>query len=369
MDSSVAQSDKQKRKIYFAKITLTVNLTLNLVFFEPSTVYRFKGNSKMLLTRDLAASISGYISIVFWLIVFIPQLEENFKRKSGDGISLPFLITWLVGDFFSLAGVIMERLMFTMFLLALWYTISDLGLIWQVIYYKHCITTKIKHEELDEAISLLPQSVLKQRRSSVEATVLSKPDTNSPEKTTASATKNLQNLEEPFVSRTDSSFEEGTSYYDNDENIYNDNFANQPKIKPMCLNTGMFAILIVVTLISCYGYEAAITQPIDKTKGSENTINVLPQIFGWLSAILYIGSRIPQLVKNYKDQSTEGLSVGMFVCAVFGNIFYTMSIFLKSTERIYIIRNLSWIIGSAGTIIFDIMIFLQFYAYNRRKVD
>jgi uncharacterized protein with PQ loop repeat len=44
---------------------------------------------------------------------------------------------------------------------------------------------------------------------------------------------------------------------------------------------------------------------------------------GWLSALLYVGSRIPQLVKNYKNRSTEGLSIGMFLCAVMGNIFYT----------------------------------------------
>lgn len=42
------------------------------------------------------------------------QLQENYNRQNGDGLSLTFLIIWLAGDIFNLAGIIMERLMFTM---------------------------------------------------------------------------------------------------------------------------------------------------------------------------------------------------------------------------------------------------------------
>lgn len=42
------------------------------------------------------------------------QLKENYKRQNGDGLSLTFLIIWLAGDLFNLAGIIMEKLMVTM---------------------------------------------------------------------------------------------------------------------------------------------------------------------------------------------------------------------------------------------------------------
>ncbi|RCH77902.1 PQ loop repeat-containing protein 2, partial [Rhizopus azygosporus] len=58
---------------------------------------------------------------------------------------------------------------------------------------------------------------------------------------------------------------------------------------------------------------------------------------------------------NYKNQSTEGLSIGMFLCAVMGNIFYTASIFLKSNDIDYIWKNMSWIVGSVGTLLFDFL--------------
>ncbi|KAF9409955.1 hypothetical protein BGZ76_005585, partial [Entomortierella beljakovae] len=85
---------------------------------------------------------------------------------------------------------------------------------------------------------------------------------------------------------------------------------------------------------------------------------------GWGSAILYLGSRLPQIYKNWKVQSCEGLSILMFVFSVLGNIFYVASIFFNSMDRDYLIRNMPWWIGSGGTLIFDFVIFGQFYIYR-----
>jgi hypothetical protein len=75
--------------------------------------------------------------------------------------------------------------------------------------------------------------------------------------------------------------------------------------------------ILLVTVVSCYTYYNV------HQKHDTNYVSWLPQIMGWSSAVLYIGSRVPQLLKNYYNQSTEGLSIGMFLCAVMGNIFYT----------------------------------------------
>jgi PQ loop repeat protein len=40
------------------------------------------------------------------------------------------------------------------------------------------------------------------------------------------------------------------------------------------------------------------------------------QALGWISAALYVLSRIPQLLDNFKRKSTEGLSIIMFIMAV-----------------------------------------------------
>lgn len=114
------------------------------------------------------------------------------------------------------------------------------------------------------------------------------------------------------------------------------------------------------------------------------------QIFGYLCAAFYLGSRFPQIFLNYRRKSTEGVSILFFLFACVGNLTYVMSIFayepgcarLESyggVERVcesgelargygqYILVNTSWIIGSAGTLILDLMIFGQFWIYRDRK--
>jgi hypothetical protein len=38
----------------------------------------------------------------------------NYKRKSGESLSLPFLYIWLAGDFLNVAGATMDNLLLTM---------------------------------------------------------------------------------------------------------------------------------------------------------------------------------------------------------------------------------------------------------------
>ncbi|KNC81060.1 hypothetical protein SARC_06602 [Sphaeroforma arctica JP610] len=87
-------------------------------------------------------------------------------------------------------------------------------------------------------------------------------------------------------------------------------------------------------------------------------------VLGWASSVLYVVSRIPQLYKNYVRKSCEGLSVWMFFFGVIGNLTYSLSIFVKSTEADYLLNSLPYIIGSIGTLGFDLTIFLQFFLYN-----
>jgi uncharacterized protein with PQ loop repeat len=44
----------------------------------------------------------------------LSQFIENYKRKSGESLSMTFLVIWLAGDIFNLLGVIMQNLLITM---------------------------------------------------------------------------------------------------------------------------------------------------------------------------------------------------------------------------------------------------------------
>lgn len=108
--------------------------------------------------------------------------------------------------------------------------------------------------------------------------------------------------------------------------------------------------------------------------------NITGQIFGYLCAVLYLGSRVPQLLLNYRRKSVDGISALFFLFACIGNLTFVLSIFAfnpvcrhkhcragEASEIYgrYILVNLSWIIGSLGTLFLDFGVFAQFFIYRK----
>jgi len=50
-----------------------------------------------------------------------------------------------------------------------------------------------------------------------------------------------------------------------------------------------------------------------------------------------------------------------------GNLTYTTGILLYSTEYNYLIAKLPWLLGSAGTFVFDFTLIGQFFYYKKTK--
>jgi solute carrier family 66 (lysosomal lysine-arginine transporter), member 1 len=78
-----------------------------------------------------------------------------------------------------------------------------------------------------------------------------------------------------------------------------------------------------------------------------------PKVLGYLSAVLYLSARIPQIWHNYKLKSTEGLSLLFFMFSTLGNVSFAASILFATTNMDYLMLNVPWLIGSAGTVFFD----------------
>ena len=53
------------------------------------------------------------------------------------------------------------------------------------------------------------------------------------------------------------------------------------------------------------------------------------QALGWVMTVTYLGARVPQLVKNVRRGTAQGLSTFMFLFLVFGSITYVLSIFVR----------------------------------------
>lgn len=64
-----------------------------------------------------------------------------------------------------------------------------------------------------------------------------------------------------------------------------------------------------------------------------------------------------------------GLSLLFFILSVMGNLTYGAGILCHSTERNYVIKNVPWLIGSLGTMVEDVTIFVQFHLYRNTESE
>lgn len=158
--------------------------------------------------------------------------------------------------------------------------------------------------------------------------------------------------------------------------------------------------LTAVALVCAAGVMGWFVSPAAKSSSPDPeplTMDVLGQVFGYFCAVLYLGSRLPQLLLNYRRKSTDGVSLLFFLFACIGNLTYVLSILAYSPichggspEEVmghhrhrahcrpgevaalygrYVLVNLSWLVGSAGTLLLDMAIFTQFFLYHDGKDD
>lgn len=85
---------------------------------------------------EAISGIFGAISIACWVVVFSPQIIQNFRQKNADGLSLHFIIIWLIGDIFNIIGSILQKVLTSMIILAVYYTIADIALLCQMFFYR-----------------------------------------------------------------------------------------------------------------------------------------------------------------------------------------------------------------------------------------
>lgn len=242
----------------------------------------------------------------------MPQLIEQWRLKSADGIAIGFITIWFLGDVFNLIGSLWAQLLPEVIFLAIWFCIADSLMIFSYVYYTHFYK---KHSDK------------KTRRASH-----------------ASHTSDTA----PLLERRRSSTLTDIAL----EPEYHSIFTRYVLPILFVVGAGMLGYLL------SDGHDPKEETPVD------GDIKLGPQIVGYLSAFLYLGARIPQIVQNHQRKSVEGLSLLFFLFSTLGNLTYAGQILFYRSDAKYVVLNLSWLLGSLGTILEDSFIFLQFYMYK-----
>ncbi|KAK5690559.1 hypothetical protein LTR97_012112 [Elasticomyces elasticus] len=303
-----------------------------------------------LIWNEALSGITGSISLAAWVFLLLPQLLENYQQGSAEGISLSFLLIWFVGDVTNLVGAIWAGLVPTVTALAIYFCFADAILISQCLFYRSANKNK-NHPSTstDERTTLLNStnngatSTKKTRQNSTSSIPGSLTRTRTTSSSAQNPTHNLSAIpEEKSTSRT----------------------------RTYAKNTlSVFLILAVGTAGWAIAYKTGAWRP-QPTGRHEETDEGTPlgaSILGYASAVCYLGARIPQILKNQRERSCEGLSLLFFVLSVVGNATYGAGILFHSLEKTYVLTNLPWLIGSLGTMVEDGVIFGQFSAFGEKK--
>lgn len=311
------------------------------------------------------SGLTGSISISCWVIVFVPQIYENFYRESSDGLSLLFIILWLAGDVFNLFGAMMQHLLLTMIILAAYYTVADIILLGQCLYYTNDSVDETKNLDNIDPLHFNPVNPLN-----------------------ANVLHDVFQEHEPLLSAASTTHQSIHQDDDREDTIYEleETLNKGNYLRDFCIvSSVIFAGFICWYIPYCNRYydddkdifTTILSTPRsiiqianhqgDNTEDSE--MNWLAQLFGYLSAALYLGSRVPQILLNFQRKSCEGISFLFFLFACLGNITFITSVLAISRDYQYLLLNASWLMGASGTLIMDFIIFLQFFAYGRGKIE
>jgi len=267
----------------------------------------------------------GYASIFCWLNAQFPQIIANYYNKSADGLSLPFLFNWLLGDIANFIGCVWTDQQPFQIYLALYFCIVDFCLFFQYLYYKRFYSTQEEEILCDDDVVMAEGSPQWRQYNTFP---VKKPPTRQRGTIPLFAVffftlRSLSYLTSPGLTTSHS-------------------------------------------IISHSKRDAIMGSWID-TIGAfmESHQYSIGRVMAWSCTVLYLTSRMPQIWKNFERKSVEGLSIFMFIFAALGNLAYTTSIFLyDKKDDDYYDKEFPYILGASGTLTFDIIIYMQWWKYR-----
>lgn len=336
-----------------------------------------------LTTHEAFSGIFGSISLAAWIFLLVPQLYENYTQGRADGISLAFLTIWFIGDVTNLIGAIWAELVPTVIALAVYFCFADSVLILQCLYYN----LWVNRERGPSAMETAPDAPT--ANGQPNATYITRPHAESFDENEPLLSRQTSHPPTPHRRTTSQSSLglPGSHMGHNRRRSTSGTLAkvvevtSVPDKKPttalraILTNTlSIFGICVVGTMGWALAWRIGAWKPAPApgTSAPPSTAGATPTplgatILGYTSAILYLTARLPQIYKNARTRSCDGLSLLFFLLSLLGNITYGAGILAHSLEGGYVKTNAPWLLGSLGTVVEDFVVAGQFKVYGDGK--
>lgn len=356
---------------------------------------RFSSTFHVCLPTPLAfaSNLLGILSICSWLFAQLPQIYKNFSLQSTSGLSILFLAEWCLGDAGGLLGALFTHQAKWQVVIGGYYLFVDLCLVMQWVWYE-----KLKHgryllrvrpkdgsghghgqdgagdmdEVVIEGVDPRPSNGESQvevvnkvvRPRPIFRTPTFRRDRSPDEKTSTSLSKTPGGSS---IQRVGSS---------------------SPMPSPSPRTMLLIACVIAMAQASPLRRPGAGSQFLARsTFKTATSLERVGTVLSWVSTFLYLGSRLPQLYKNYRRKSTAGLSPTLFAAAFCGNFFYSAAILTNprawydmgpyggggwvgysgSNRAEWVVASLPFFVGAAGVLFLDAGVGLQFLHYGESE--
>lgn len=273
----------------------------------------------------LISSILGILSIVSWLFSQLPQIFKNYKLQSASGLSPFFLVEWCLGDSTNLLGAIFARQAGWQITVASYYVFVDIVLVYQYYWYTYF---KGKRQLDDDKYGMSSEG----GGNGGIFDGVSPFGAGSPGESSSADPDESKDITASKGQSPDPTFGNSPSYSTEKMSSSSRTIrASRGNSSAASLAVSPKAVLFVSMLCAVLANASSPHHSNPPRSPSvfgvhENWPEIAGRVSSWASTILYLGSRLPQLYKNYERKSTSGLSPLLFGAAFGGNLFYSTSL-------------------------------------------
>ncbi|EEH45839.1 uncharacterized protein PADG_01989 [Paracoccidioides brasiliensis Pb18] len=338
---------------------------------------------------SLISSTLGTLSIVSWLFAQLPQIFKNYQLQSASGLSVFFLVEWCLGDTTNLVGAILLRQAGWQITIAAYYVFVDVILVFQYYWYACFEKWRLRKCGYAETSNLgfsdgyMYNGIISTEGHSIRD--LSPRPASALEPKNAASTKGVD-IDSPFLNSLSRSDEKQRSSFRTIQRTGGSSSIVTPFASPRTILfiSMLFAVLANAFATSQDGHDMPTSM-----QSQEDARKVAGRIISWSSTVLYLVSRLPQLYKNYRRQSTSGLSPLLFFAAFCGNFFYSTSLLTNpnawsdlppyggggwagedGNDRLeWIGCAVPFFLGAAGVLALDGAMGIQFLMYGEKTED
>ena len=359
-------------------------------------LYHLSSHLHTCLPTPLAATsqLLGALSICAWLFAQLPQIYKNYSISSTSGLSIFFLVEWCLGDFSNLLGALFTHQASWQVVIGSYYVFVDVCLVGQWVWYERLKDRGRRREKGWFDSSGGGGDDWEEGRGMMES------DTRRASGENASVNGGDQDIHQPARPRIifrAPTFQPDSNATEKEKEKSSPSFFGTPSSSNTIHRVVPSSSLPspsprTILLLACLA-AIAHASPLSHIQPQPPTPTATPlenagTILSWLSTLLYLVSRLPQLLKNYRRKSTAGLSPALFAAAFCGNLFYSSALLTNprawedfgpyggggwagpegSDRAAWCAAALPFFLGAAGVLGLDASVGVQFLAYGERDV-